>query len=106
MAISARKELLNNIRQYPNEENMFRKKMNAIQKRVKFKKQKKRENYLIKIYFQLHCCGIDEYRDWFNSDIWSGQSFVPDSCCIKEKLDCGKLINVNETSGLIYPDVC
>jgi len=51
MAISARKELLNNIRQYPNEENMFRKKMNAIQKRVKFKKQKKRENYLIKIYF-------------------------------------------------------
>jgi len=40
MVISARKELLNNIRQYPNEENTFRKKMNAIQKRVKLKNRK------------------------------------------------------------------
>jgi hypothetical protein len=39
IAISARKELLDNIRQYPNEENDFRKKMDAIQRRVKFKKK-------------------------------------------------------------------
>ncbi|CAF2701565.1 unnamed protein product [Rotaria sp. Silwood2] len=87
IAISTRKELLNNIRQYPNEENTFRKKMDAIQRR-------------------LHCCGIDEYRDWFNADIWSGQTYVPDSCCIEEKFDCGKQINVNETNGLIYTDGC
>jgi len=66
---------------------IFEKKINRIQKR-------------------LHCCGIDEYRDWLNGDIWSGQSFVPDSCCIKEKIGCGKEINVNETYGLIYTDGC
>jgi hypothetical protein len=39
VAISARKELLDNIRQYPNEENNLREKMNPIQKRVKFKRK-------------------------------------------------------------------
>lgn len=42
IAISARKELLDNIRQNPNEENDFRHKMNGIQKRVKYKRKKKK----------------------------------------------------------------
>ncbi len=96
-------DLLDHLRQYPNEENIFRKKINGIQKRVKFKK--KIFFSFSSIYLQLHCCGIDEYRDWFNVDIWSGQSFVPDSCCIEEKAGCGKAINMNETYGLIYTDV-
>lgn len=35
MAISARKDLLDNIRQYPREEDTFRQRMDAIQRRVK-----------------------------------------------------------------------
>ncbi|CAF2038730.1 unnamed protein product [Rotaria magnacalcarata] len=87
MIISARKDLLDNIRQKPQEENNFRKKMDAIQRR-------------------LHCCGLDEYRDWFNPDIQSGETYVPDSCCIEEKFNCGKQISANETSGLINTDGC
>ncbi len=79
--------------------------MNGIQKRVKFQNQEKKIFFSLN-FFQLHCCGIDEYRDWFDADIWSGQSFVPDSCCIEEKIDCGKAINANETYGSIYTNVC
>ena len=57
-------------------------------------------------FFQLHCCGIDQYQDWFNADIWTGQPYVPDSCCIEEKSGCGKQITANETYGLIHLDVC
>jgi len=91
VAMTARKELLENIRQYPGDEgldeNNFRKTMNSIQKR-------------------LRCCGIDQYQDWFNADIWTGQPYVPDSCCIEEKSGCGKQIAANETYGLIYMDGC
>jgi hypothetical protein len=38
MAISARKELLDNIRQYPDKEKSFYKKINAVQRRVRFKR--------------------------------------------------------------------
>jgi hypothetical protein len=41
-----------------------------------------------------------------SGDIWSGQSSMPDSCCIEEKIGCAKRINANETFGLIYTDVC
>ncbi|CAF0742869.1 unnamed protein product, partial [Didymodactylos carnosus] len=91
VSVAARKELLLSIRKYPGEEghdpNNFRKTMNSIQKR-------------------LHCCGIDEYRDWFTADIWAGQTYVPDSCCIEEKADCGKQIVYNETYGLIFTEGC
>ena len=59
-----------------------------------------------RFFFQLDCCGIDDYRDWSQGDVWSDQSHVPDSCCIEEKVGCGKLTNGNETNGLIYTDVC
>ncbi|CAF1048669.1 unnamed protein product [Rotaria sp. Silwood1] len=91
VAMTARKELLENIRQYPGDEgvdeNNFRKTMNSIQKR-------------------FHCCGVDQYQDWFNADIWIGQPYVPDSCCIEEINGCGKQIAANETYGLIYTNGC
>ncbi len=57
------------------------------------------------LFFKLHCCGIDQYQDWFNADIWTGQPYVPDSCCIEEINGCGKQVAANETYGLIYMDV-
>jgi hypothetical protein len=38
MARSARKELLDNIRQYPDKEKIFYKKINAVQRRVRCKR--------------------------------------------------------------------
>ncbi|CAF3703009.1 unnamed protein product [Adineta steineri] len=87
VAMSTHEKLLNNIRQYPDKENDFYKKMTIIQRR-------------------LHCCGIDEYRDWSNGDVWSDHSYIPDSCCIEEKFGCGKHMKLNETQGLIYTDGC
>ena len=105
--MTARKELLENIRQYPGEEGLdeknSRKTMNSIQKRVI-----PDIRILISIRFlsfQLHCCGVDQYQDWFNADVWTGQPYVPDSCCIEEINGCGKQIAANETYGLIYMDV-
>lgn len=87
MSETARQNLLTNIRQYPNERNHFRERVNRIQSR-------------------LHCCGIDDYQDYFNADIWSEQSFIPDSCCIEPKHDCARSVRGNETLGLIYTDGC
>ncbi|UJR32059.1 hypothetical protein I4U23_019527 [Adineta vaga] len=87
IAESAHSRLLVNIGQHPDKDNDFYKKMDSIQQR-------------------LHCCGIDSYRDWSQGDVWSDQSQVPTSCCIEEKVDCGKLTNFNETNGLIYTDGC
>jgi len=50
VALSARKELFDNIRQYPNEENNFRKKMNGIQKRVKFQNQEKKNFFSLNFF--------------------------------------------------------
>ncbi len=106
--MTARKELLENIRQYPgdegSDENNFRKTMNSIQKRVNQVFYMFYKNQFLS--FQLHCCGIDQYQDWFNADVWTGQPYVPDSCCIEEVNGCGKQIAANETYGLIYMDVC
>ena len=55
---------------------------------------------------QFHCCGIDDYRDWSTADMWSGHSFVPDSCCIDVQTDCDKQIRSNVTQPSIYTDVC
>ncbi len=110
VAMTARKELLENIRQYPgdegSDENNFRKTMNSIQKRVIDFSYLIWQKKLIYCFFQLNCCGIDQYQDWFNADIWTGQPYVPDSCCIEETRGCGKQIAANETYGLIYMDVC
>ena len=107
--MSARKELLENIRHYPGDEgadeNNARKTMNSIQKRVS---SKKKDHFgSIKAFcIQLRCCGVDQYQDWFNAKVWTGQPYVPDSCCIEETNGCGKQIAANETYGLIYLDVC
>lgn len=42
MAVSARRELLENIRQYPNEEDRVRKKINAVQRRVNISQEERK----------------------------------------------------------------
>uniref|UniRef100_A0AC34PUY5 Tetraspanin n=1 Tax=Panagrolaimus sp. JU765 TaxID=591449 RepID=A0AC34PUY5_9BILA len=46
---------------------------------------------------ELRCCGVDSYKDWFNSSGWPKNNFVPDSCCNVEEFadfdafhNCGK----------------
>lgn len=45
----------------------------------------------------MKCCGVESYKDWFNSTNWPKNSFVPDSCCDPSEfidddalLNCGK----------------
>lgn len=33
-------------------------------------------------FFQLSCCGVTQYDDWFNITAWPEKSSVPHSCCI------------------------
>jgi len=36
------------------------------------------------------CCGVDTYSDWFKNIHWAGENWVPDACCIKYELKCGR----------------
>nr|XP_006638228.1 PREDICTED: tetraspanin-9-like [Lepisosteus oculatus] len=47
---------------------------------------------------QFHCCGAENYTDWFVSGGWKNHRAVPDSCCRLESEDCGHII----TSDNIY----
>lgn len=29
----------------------------------------------------MHCCGVRTYEDWYDIDAWSGERWVPTSCC-------------------------
>jgi len=34
---------------------------------------------------QLHCCGVENYRDFSENKNWTATGkMVPDACCIKE----------------------
>merc|ERR1719264_322554 len=37
---------------------------------------------------ELRCCGTQEYMDWVNTTISSGEN-VPDSCCLSTVIGCG-----------------
>jgi len=37
---------------------------------------------------ELRCCGTEEYMDWVNTTISSGEN-VPDSCCLSTVIGCG-----------------
>ncbi|RWS25080.1 tetraspanin-9-like protein [Leptotrombidium deliense] len=30
----------------------------------------------------LHCCGVNSYKDWYKSNAWPNEDWVPASCCI------------------------
>uniref|UniRef100_W5N1Y4 Tetraspanin n=1 Tax=Lepisosteus oculatus TaxID=7918 RepID=W5N1Y4_LEPOC len=51
---------------------------------------------------QFHCCGAENYTDWFVSGGWKNHRAVPDSCCRLESEDCGHII----TSDNIYLKGC
>ncbi|XP_041117278.1 CD63 antigen-like [Polyodon spathula] len=38
---------------------------------------------------EFECCGAMDYTDWFNATVGKA---VPDSCCIKEKPQCGSAV--------------
>ena len=40
--------------------------------------------------FQLKCCGVNDYRDWFGSSGWPGKRWVPESCCRWSNHGCGR----------------
>ncbi|KAK1166060.1 CD63 antigen-like [Acipenser oxyrinchus oxyrinchus] len=42
-----------------------------------------------KLQKKFECCGAMDYTDWFNTTVGKA---VPDSCCIKEKPQCGSAI--------------
>lgn len=44
-------------------------------------------NTWIQMQYDLKCCGVDNYTDWFFYPRWRGKRFVPDSCCDPEKFD-------------------
>jgi CD63 antigen len=41
----------------------------------------------------LQCCGISNYTDWNNNDLFKQQHSVPDSCCISYSQNCGRFTN-------------
>lgn len=39
---------------------------------------------------ELHCCGVNNYTDWYKSAAWPDKDWVPDSCCKTETTNCGR----------------
>ena len=37
--------------------------------------------YLSIMTFQLECCGVNNYTDWYYSVHWPSSKYTPDSCC-------------------------
>ncbi|XP_046452651.1 tetraspanin-9-like isoform X1 [Daphnia pulex] len=57
------------------------------------------------IQYQLSCCGVQHYEDWFNISAWPGNFYVPHSCCIPSfqyMSDCGQL----EEVSMWFPSGC
>ncbi|KAM9560698.1 CD63 antigen-like [Salvelinus alpinus] len=42
---------------------------------------------------EFHCCGAENYTNWFRSKGWGNRSSVPDSCCLVEYDFCGHVIS-------------
>lgn len=51
------------------------------------------------IHNEFHCCGVNNYEDWYDIDAWRGENFVPNSCCLEQYRNvtgCGKSGNPDE----------
>lgn len=56
---------------------------------------------------QFHCCGIQNYEDWFMIDAWKTDRWVPDSCCIPNLEFGGNGIPCGQTNSTYwYPSGC
>ena len=53
------------------------------------------------------CCGVENYTDWKNSAYFNSNN-VPDSCCIVQKINCGKNLPVlpSQIKEVIYTRGC
>ncbi|XP_065333803.1 tetraspanin-9 isoform X1 [Cloeon dipterum] len=43
--------------------------------------------------YNFGCCGITNHEDWYDTNAWPGQNYVPNSCCLPKfsnMTDCGK----------------
>lgn len=53
------------------------------------------------------CCGVDSFRDWFNSTDYKK---IPSSCCIQQSTDCATGIDINtpddEAATKIFTEGC
>lgn len=63
------------------------------------------------VQHDLHCCGTDDFKDWFATDIVAALfRKVPDSCCITDSPGCARAIRVDTTpeaaSKIIYIQGC
>ncbi|KAJ1531867.1 hypothetical protein ONE63_000516 [Megalurothrips usitatus] len=34
------------------------------------------------VHREFHCCGVQEYTDWYNINAWPKEQWVPNSCCL------------------------
>jgi len=55
---------------------------------------------------ELHCCGVDGYKDWKDSPFSQGTN-LPDTCCMAEHTGCGKdQLSKPVDPEVIYPEGC
>ncbi|XP_070961611.1 CD63 antigen-like [Oncorhynchus clarkii lewisi] len=54
---------------------------------------------VVGITVSYHCCGAENYTDWFRSKGWGNRSSVPASCCLVEYDFCGHVIS--KTTGCV-----
>ena len=48
-------------------------------------------------FFQMKCCGAQEYKDWVNTTFAEKDNSVPDSCCLSDVEGCGKgILNMSD----------
>lgn len=50
---------------------------------------------------ELHCCGIQSYEDWYDINAWSGERWVPKSCCKPKITDTGYQDGSGDDAGLV-----
>lgn len=47
-------------------------------------------NVEFRCVFQLKCCGVYNYTDWFGAYTWPDKDYVPESCCEFKAPTCGE----------------
>jgi len=55
---------------------------------------------------ELHCCGVNNYTDWYKSADWPDDNYVPDSCCLRETTKCGTQKPTRPGEQLFYSKGC
>ena len=59
-----------------------------------------------KMQRQLHCCGIDSYKNWQNTAYGKNRKGVPDSCCRERyRNGCGEGMFVTDDKGFDFENI-